>query len=174
MQQDMCDPNATFTPAFNQRSLRLAEARRTKAGALHLSMPEAAGGTAGGRAARAASCGPTRRGSPSPQPAGDRRKAPADAEACTFRPAVNEATDAHLNRAGIPATFMERQSFYEQRRRVRSLPPRFSHLPRPSHQSDGQACPRPHARRYPALASVHLSSTTHRPKHAALRHLVSS
>lgn len=115
----MCDPNATFTPAFNQRSLRLAEARRTKAATVGSSLPEGPAATAAVGAPRAASCGPAGR---SPSPRLDRRKQPADAEACTFQPAVNEATDAHLNRAGIPATFTERQAFYEQRRRVRCCP----------------------------------------------------
>ena len=43
---------------------------------------------------------------------------PSDSKDCTFAPAVNEATDAYLHKAGIPATFEERQAYYERRRVV--------------------------------------------------------
>eukprot|EP00892_Ulva_mutabilis_P001891 jgi/Ulvmu1/11702/UM008_0113.1 len=141
LEQDACDPNATFQPALNQRSLRLAEARHTKGSPTRVSLPsgpppyDITG--SGGRASRAASCGPGRRaateagGSRSPL-RGGRGKAAADMDACTFRPAVNEATDAYLNRSGIPATFEERQAFYEKRRRE------LAHVKR--RQADDKEC----------------------------------
>lgn len=169
MNQELLDPQATFAPAINQRSVRLAAlaaARRSKQ-PLHASMPGGVGAVCpsshnpsdphasktashsnyGGSlsaswahpAARKANHSMGHTGNPrmgsmrasmgarsthgsqrgrSGSPGRWKGLAPSDSKDCTFAPAVNEATDAYLHKAGIPATFEERQAYYEQRRMV--------------------------------------------------------
>ena len=84
-------PHATFSPALNARSRRLALARKARGltASLHSS--------------------PIRSRSPA---------ARTHTDECTFAPAVNDTTTGHLTRAGIPASFAERQQYYSQRRNV--------------------------------------------------------
>jgi hypothetical protein len=106
------DPHATFAPALNQRSIRLAQARKAKL--LNKSLRGSPQSAVGGRTCsmRSPRC------SASPE----RCFHVADARHCTFAPAVNEATESFLTKAGIPATFDERQRYYQDRRAV--CPPR--------------------------------------------------
>jgi hypothetical protein len=97
-----------FAPALNARSMRLAQARRAK---------ELAGSLQGspGRPASPSYARPRRSVSP--------RHAPcvhAEEADCTFAPAVGGAVEAVLERAGIPASFDERQQYYRERREVRA------------------------------------------------------
>lgn len=171
MNQELFDPQATFSPALNQRSIRLAAlaaARKAKR-PMHASMPGSSASerhpptfdrhpsdthsattahtsseasfnpawafppasqkltqTVGHNASprmgsMRASGGPrASRRSRSASPVPWKGAEPSDSKDCTFAPAVNVATDAYLQKAGIPATFEERQAFYEQRRHVRS------------------------------------------------------
>jgi hypothetical protein len=172
MNQELSDPQATFAPALNQRSIRLAAlaaARRSKQ-PLHASMPGGVGiscpaghnsgfsdphasnaahhsnncsnfsaswahpaprkensgmgrtGSGFGIGSMHASTGAQsayawRRGR-SASPRRFKGLEPSDSKDCTFAPATNQSTDAYLQKAGIPATFEERQAFYEQRRKV--------------------------------------------------------
>jgi hypothetical protein len=106
------DPQATFAPALNPRSLRLAQARKAKS--LHASLQFPLSVEEGLQPPRSRDAlGRSR--SPRHDP---RCHDPPDCHNCTFTPALNTATDEHLARAGIPVSFEERQMYYRARREV--------------------------------------------------------
>jgi hypothetical protein len=119
MNRELFDPQATFTPCLNQRSIRLAQARKLRAATA--SLPGELRSRSMGLARPHGNAAHPRHRSLSPSP--ERRRPtkllePSDAKECTFKPAVNEHTDDYLARAGIPSDFRARQDYYEQRRQV--------------------------------------------------------
>ena len=111
---EQSDAQATFAPTLNPNSRRLAQAR--KARSLHQSLQGSPCAPYGKACSAFAS--PRR----SLSPGHDRWPEAPDVRACTFAPAVNATTELHLSKAGIPATFEERQEFYRERRAVRHPP----------------------------------------------------
>lgn len=100
---------STFAPTLNERSLRLAQARRAK----ELSESLHGSPCSHVRPRSPSFASPTRIASPRHEPCMHAEEAH-----CTFAPKVSAGTEGRLNRAGIPASFAERQHFYAQRKAV--------------------------------------------------------